>query len=125
MMAAQYTEVTSGPLPDARQFEHYEKVLPGSAERLLRMAEIQSAHRQALERQAVASNIRDSRQGVVFAFVICMATVLGGTVVALLGEAWPGVVLGSSGLAGIASVFVYGTRSSRKEREAKEREIGD
>ena len=29
----------SGPLPVAQQFEQYEKVLPGSAERILAMAE--------------------------------------------------------------------------------------
>jgi len=33
------TRYTSGPIPDATQLEHYDKVLPGAADRILTMAE--------------------------------------------------------------------------------------
>ena len=36
----------SGPLPPPEVLEHYERIAPGTAERLLAMAESQSAHRQ-------------------------------------------------------------------------------
>ena len=36
---------TGGPLPVAQQFEQYEKVLPGSAERIISMAEKEQGNR--------------------------------------------------------------------------------
>ena len=40
--------VYSGPLPPAEQFAAYESILPGSAERILQMAEKQQSHRMQL-----------------------------------------------------------------------------
>jgi uncharacterized membrane protein len=64
--AVQHFEATtySGPLPQAEQLQKYEEVLPGAADRIIRMAEEQSAHRQEIERQIVASASRDSIAGV-------------------------------------------------------------
>jgi uncharacterized membrane protein len=119
LVAAQYTQFTTGPLPEAQQLVQYESILPGSADRILIMAENQARHRQEIEKLVIAANIRDSRAGTIFAFFISMSTIIAGTIVALNGYDWPGVALGGSGLAGLASVFIYGTRSNRKERESK------
>ncbi|MFQ7172706.1 MAG: DUF2335 domain-containing protein [Thomasclavelia ramosa] len=43
----------SGPIPHPSDFEQYERVLPGAADRILTMAENQSAHRQTLEKAAI------------------------------------------------------------------------
>jgi hypothetical protein len=45
--------------------------------------------------------------------------IISGSVVITAGFAWSGTILGSAGLVGIVSVFIYGTRSNRKERENK------
>lgn len=46
MIAAQHTSIQySGPIPHPSDFEKYEKVLKGSADRILAMAENQSIHR--------------------------------------------------------------------------------
>jgi len=49
----------AGPLPPASELARYEQVLPGAAERILRMAEQERTDRQALQReqQAVASEV--------------------------------------------------------------------
>lgn len=46
----------SGPIPHPRILKGYEEILPGSADRILTMAENQSKHRQAIEAEVVHSN---------------------------------------------------------------------
>jgi uncharacterized membrane protein len=70
-----------GPLPLPQLLEGYEKVVPGSAERIIRMAEEQQAHRHSLEQQALRSESRNSLFGIVCAFLIGMTTVVCGSVV--------------------------------------------
>ena len=41
----------TGPIPPPSMMEQYEKTLPGSADRILNMAENQSEHRQSLEKK--------------------------------------------------------------------------
>lgn len=43
----------SGPLPAPDDFEHYDRVVPGAAERILAMAETQQAHRHKQEGRAI------------------------------------------------------------------------
>ncbi|MBI1739603.1 MAG: DUF2335 domain-containing protein [Acidobacteriales bacterium] len=47
----------SGPLPHPEDLAKYEQVLPGSADRIIRMAERQAEHRQNLEKTVVLSNV--------------------------------------------------------------------
>ncbi len=52
----------TGPLPVAAEFGEYEHVLPGSAERLLAMAESEQRHRHGLETEdAVHDRKKDNR----------------------------------------------------------------
>jgi Predicted membrane protein (DUF2335) len=53
MTVAAFAGFYSGPLPPAEQIRAYEDVLPGSADRILRMAEHQQEHRMELERVTV------------------------------------------------------------------------
>ena len=49
----------SGPIPPPSMMEQYEGTLPGSADRILKMAENQSEHRQSLEKQRLSfSNLK-------------------------------------------------------------------
>lgn len=48
---AQSLQHYSAPIPPAQQFEHYEEVLPGSADRILTMAEKEQNHRIWWERK--------------------------------------------------------------------------
>jgi len=64
----------SGPLPMPQQLRQYDDIVPGAAERIIRMAEGQGAHRQRLE-------VQDQRlqgRGLTFAFIIAMSGVVGG-----------------------------------------------
>lgn len=108
----------SGPLPPPKQLEEYEKILPGAADRILKMAERQSSHRQKMEEMIVRSNTRDSHYGVVFAFLLGLVIICGGIYLASIGHPY-GTWFSFGGVATLIGVFVYGTRSSRKERTEK------
>ena len=91
--------VFQGPLPPPEVLAGYEATLPGAADRILKLAERQAAHRQALEATVVAG---DSRR-----HLIGLAA---GTVV---------TVSALAPIATLAGVFVYGDRSRRRERERR------
>jgi len=58
-----------GPIPPVEEFEGYERVLPGAADRILQMAEHQAAHRQALERRVLTGDLLKSMMGTVLAYI--------------------------------------------------------
>ena len=93
--------------------------MPGSAERIIKMAEDQQAHRHNLERKALQSESRNSFAGIICAFIIGMTTVICGSLVAYSGVQWPGYAISGTGLVSLVGTFVYGTRSRKKEREDK------
>ena len=49
-----------GPLPRPEDFAAYDRVLRGAADRILKMAENQATHRQAMERRALSGDITKS-----------------------------------------------------------------
>ena len=109
----------SGPLPPPDAIQKYDEIIPNGAERIMAMAEKQSEHRQQLEKKALDTDSRNSLLGVIFAFILGLLTIVAGVIVILTGHSWPGTILGSAGLVGLVSVFIYGTRERRKERENK------
>jgi uncharacterized membrane protein len=60
----------SGPLPPAAEFERYNAALPGAAERILALAEKEAEHRHGAEDLLVQEEVRASKTGQKFAFVI-------------------------------------------------------
>jgi uncharacterized membrane protein len=115
----------SGPLPPPILLKEYEDALPGAAERIFAMAERQAAHRQDLEATSVKSGKNRSYAGIVAGFLVSVACVIGGLIVVNNGHDWAGVSIATVSVASLAGVFVYGTISSRKERENKAEMMGD
>lgn len=107
----------SGPLPPPALLKEYNATIPNGAERIIAMVEAQSKHRQELELKVVSSDIENSRTGLHYGLVIGLAAVFGGVVCALAGQQAAGSIIGGTGLTGLVSVFVYGSRQRRKERE--------
>jgi uncharacterized membrane protein len=112
-------EQFSGPLPHPTILKQYDEVLPGGAERIVAMAERQSAHRQQLEKMVVESNCRNERSGTILGFVICMTTIGGGFYLILRGMDSGGIAAIVSSLAGLIFAFVYGKKKQAEERSQK------
>jgi len=113
----QTTAIFSGPIPPAQELSKYEEVLPGSAERIIIMAEKQAGHRQFIENQLTISNIRSKGTGQKFALFITIIAIISATIAALYGKQTFACVLGGSTLVGLAGVFVYGSEYRKKEEQ--------
>jgi len=114
-MSAEYYS----PLPPASEMERYQQLTPDATNRILSMAENQSSHRQEIEKIAVKSGALNSLLGVIAAFLLGTFTILGGIWLAFVGDATAGALVTSVGMAGLAGVFIYGTRSNKNERAEK------
>ena len=116
----QYQERYSGILPPPDMLKHFDEIIPGAAERILVMAENQAKHRQKIETTIVSSGTRDSLIGLIFGFLLGIATIIGGVIIALNVHATAGTFMGITGMACLAGVFVYGTRANfRKQQKDK------
>lgn len=72
----EYKTMFHGPIPDPEVLAQYDRIVPGAADRILKMAEEQSAHRRDMEKQLVTSNTQNEKRGMYFAFVITIVFVL-------------------------------------------------
>lgn len=62
----------SGPIPPPGILEGYENIHPGTADRIIKMAEQQSSHRQDIEKKVIASNVQNERTGMWLAFALTL-----------------------------------------------------
>lgn len=108
----------SGPIPPPSIIAGYEDVVPGAADRIIKMAEQQSQHRQNIELMETKAEIRDSLLGVIFAFglgVGCLAACVVTVIMVPQGAgAVCGSLLGVTGIGSIVAAFLKNTRRSSK-----------
>ncbi len=106
----------SGPIPPPELLSKYDEIIPNGADRILKMAESQSSHRQYIERWAVIGGTVLSYFGVLCALVIALYTLYLGSKLIHGGNVVSGSIFASSGLIGLVTAFIYGTRARREER---------
>lgn len=108
-----YEERYQGPLPAPRDLEQYERILPGAAERILRMAEKQQDYRIGMEIRSLKTASRQVARGHWMAFILSI--ILIGVAVALIFAGHPtlGGVIFSTTVVGLAAVFI--TQSVRNK----------
>ncbi|MEY8283230.1 DUF2335 domain-containing protein [Lachnospiraceae bacterium 50-23] len=116
----------SGPIPPPNIIEGYEKVLPGSADRIISMAERQSEHRQKMELKMINAESRDGLLGVVFAFMLGLGCIIAAVIMVFLvpqnAGAIAGALLGVTGIGSITSSFISSTRrNNRKNDDGKKK----
>ena len=109
----------SGPIPPPQILADYNQIVPGSANRIIAMAEKQADHRRRLETQVISSDITNSRVGLFCGLAIGVGGLVAATVIAIYGNPQAGVGMGLVTLASLVSVFVYGSRLRVKERQVK------
>lgn len=109
----------SGPLPTPEMLARYDAVVPGAADRIIKMAENQSAHRIEIEKTVINTRSRDSLLGIVSGLLIGLCSLAASVYAIVNGHSVAGGLMGTTGIAGLVSVFIYGTRENRAERERK------
>ena len=119
MLVQHSVESFSGPLPHPDILRKFNEIVPGSADRIIKMAEEQSSHRKDLERKVIDSNISRSKWGQILGFIIAIAGLAVSCIVAIYGNAIAGGIIGVGTLASLVSVFMYGSRTREGEKEDK------
>ena len=111
------------PLPPPAMVEHFERIMPGAADRLFRMAEEQAEHRHGLENRKLDSDISNEKKGQYFAFVIALVAIIGSFALIWNGISTVGVTLFITTFAGLVSVFIVGRLRQESERRQKRRDM--
>ena len=110
----QETTAFAGPIPHPQTLAEYDEISPGFANRIIAMAESEAEHRHKLQEKVVRSQIWEIRLGQIFALLIASFTMATGAYCALNGAQITGSLIGTSGVAGLVSVFISGR--SKKEK---------
>ena len=100
----------------------YNTVFPGCAERIVKMAESQSEHRQRLEKSVIESNIKAEQRGQIFAFILGAIAIVGGIGLIGLGKDVQGLVAIIGALGSLVGIFIWGRWRKEKERERNRQE---
>jgi uncharacterized membrane protein len=109
----------SGPLPHPSLLAKYNEVIPNGAERIMAMAERQSAHREALETLVITGNVKAQARGTVFAFIVCIIALSAGFYLVHEGREVAGFASIVGAMGGVLGTFIYSKKGQRKERDEK------
>ncbi len=110
----------SGPLPPPEILKKFDDVVPGAAERIIKMAEGQFIHRTELEKKVIESDISRSKWGQILGFVIAVVGLVVSAVVAVYASATAGTIIGAGTLASLVGAFMQSTKGREKERQQKD-----
>lgn len=105
----------SGPLPSPEEFEGYELVQPGAADRIIQLTEKEQSHRHGIEEKQQSQDFTFSMLGLVFGWLSFIALVGGAMYGGYIGSKWLTISCLSLAAFGAISQFV---RAAIKKKEA-------
>lgn len=115
ILAAIKQESYSGPLPHPDFYEGYEKVLPGSANRILTMTETQVQHRVNIEGQIVNRTLTQKSWGMVIGGILTIIILAAVVFLGINGHDILAGTLGTTTIIGVIVVYVLGQKPGEKE----------
>ena len=95
-----------GPLPDPAALAEYEQIKPGFADRIVVMAEKESAHRRELERDCETAECEHAKRGQWMAFWISMVSLGVAAVLAKTSGGWAATPFAAGGLYPVIAAFL-------------------
>lgn len=108
----------SGPIPPPHILEEYERILSGSAHRILASFEEQYRHRIDLEKKSIKAQLFQSGLGQIIGGVSVLAC-LGITAwMGFLGHTVLAGILGSSSVIGLATIYFLGKKAQQSSLRA-------
>jgi uncharacterized membrane protein len=102
------TESFSGPLPHPAHFQAYEDAQPGSADRILMMAEKQQSHRMWWEKFALIAQFSLAGFGLLCALLVSLSLIYGAIKLGIAGHEVLGGVLVATSAIGMVTSFIKG-----------------
>lgn len=112
-------EQYSGPLAHPRIVAGYEQHLPGSADRILTMAEEQQGHRMQQENRGQQAAIERDKRAMNRGFVLALVLMLLSAFALYQGSDLVGFGFVATSVVSLAGVFLYSHRSTRQELREK------
>ncbi len=116
----------SGPLPPADEIERYDAIHPGAAQIIFQAFQNETSHRHdmdkkysEMDRLYLSNTLSRASLGTWPAFLVCLATLALAAYIAWLGSPVSAATLGGGTLAGLAGVFVYGTKQKSERNSEK------
>lgn len=117
----QVMESYSGPLPHPKILAGYEQALPGTADRIVTMAEKEQEHRHNAQNKMIQVESRDSVCGMVFAFILSIICIITAIIIVYkvptTAGAISGAFIGSSGMISVIIKFITSTRHSSDKKQ--------
>ncbi len=120
-MIAMEQRLYSGPLPAPEDFAAYEKVLPGSTDRIISMAEKSLDSRINNEKTIIETRLKQSGRGQILGFILALFFGVISLVLALTDHEVLAGIIASGDIISLAIIFVL----NREPREKKETEQTD
>jgi uncharacterized membrane protein len=111
---ASMVRVSSGPLPSPEVLARYDQIVPGGAERIFGWVESQTSHRQQLETAKIQGDLRNSRLGQHYAFILALVISLIGAFLIYKGKDVSGLSLIIGEIATLAGAFLWSKHSQNK-----------
>ena len=108
-----------GPIPSPEALKQYDDILPGTAERLVAMAERQSNHRIELERHVIERQLSDSRLGQYLGGLISVLFLGASYSLGMNGHDALAGILGGTTLVALVTVFVVGKNKQSQNLQSK------
>ena len=106
-------ESFSGPLPHPDHFRKYNQIVPGSANRLLKMAEDDLKHIQDMQKSQDFTNKVATLGGLFAGWSIAIVCLIGSGYLIMNNHDVAGSVLGAGALTSLVSVFVVGKKINK------------
>ena len=103
-----------GPLPPATELQKYEQIQPGFADRIVKLAENETAFRHKITEKSLEYDYKYKFRGQLFAGFLGTLGIVAGAVCTLMGAQTAGAVIGGSTVLGIVSVFILGRKYSQE-----------
>lgn len=101
----------SGPLPPPAALEHFDRIIPGGADRILRMVEQEQSHRLSLEQISTDANIKSHWRGQWLGAGIGLSAILAAVANSYFGGPWQvSVALVGVPILGVAQALIRGRK---------------
>ena len=99
-----------GPLPPPSQLAQFDAVVPGCAERIIRMAEQEGEHAREVQMRAVKATVIGQYLGQAFALVLAASAMVASYLLAMSGHDGVAAILGGTTLTTVVLAFLQRKR---------------
>ena len=110
-----HQEAYQGPLPHPDLLVKYEEIIPGSAERILSMAEKEQQHRHQLENEVIEKEIAQKGRGLNFGFTLALLIIVVGAYLLIIDKSLQGFSLILGSIAMIIAPFFFNKNNNQNK----------